>query len=235
MEVLYMNLKDKNLTIGEVVALLPASAKILSKYGIDFCCGGNRKLSAVIKEQGINWDDIYKELDVADRERSNGYKAVDFTDMNPLVLADYINDTHHSYLRKALPELTDILATIVRVHGINHPELYEVYKLFGRLRTELEQHLLKEETMLFPAFEAENEKQEDIRKLTAEIISEHEGAGEILISLRSITKDYRLPEDACATFGRAYMLLEELEQDLHQHIHLENNILLKNYDERNKY
>lgn len=230
-----MNLKDKNLTIGEVVALLPASAKILSKYGIDFCCGGNRKLSAVIKEQGINWDDIYKELDVADRERSNGYKAVDFTDMNPLVLADYINDTHHSYLRKALPELTDILATIVRVHGINHPELYEVYKLFGRLRTELEQHLLKEETMLFPAFEAENEKQEDIRKLTAEIISEHEGAGEILISLRSITKDYRLPEDACATFGRAYMLLEELEQDLHQHIHLENNILLKNYDERNKY
>lgn len=230
-----MNLKDKNLTIGEVVALLPASAKILSKYGIDFCCGGNRKLSAVIMEQGINWDDIYKELDVADRERSNGYKAVDFTDMNPLVLADYINDTHHSYLRKALPELTDILATIVRVHGINHPELYEVYKLFGRLRTELEQHLLKEETMLFPAFEAENEKQEDIRKLTAEIISEHEGAGEILISLRSITKDYRLPEDACATFGRAYMLLEELEQDLHQHIHLENNILLKNYDERNKY
>ncbi len=230
-----MNLKDKNLTIGEVVALLPASGKIFSKYGIDFCCGGNRKLYAVIKDMGIEPDDIYKELDAADIERGNSYKAVDFTDMAPLVLSGYINDTHHSYLRKALPELTDILATIVRVHGINHPELYEVYKLFGRLRTELEQHLLKEETMLFPAFEAENEKQEDIKKLTTEIISEHEAAGEILISLRSITKDYRLPDDACATFSRAYMLLEELEQDLHQHIHLENNILLKNYDERNKY
>jgi regulator of cell morphogenesis and NO signaling len=227
-----MDYMDKNLTIGEVVAQLPASSKIFSKYGIDFCCGGNRKLYVAINDLGLNHNEINKELEAADEERESSYKDMNFMEMEPHALSDYINDTHHSYLRRVLPEITDILATIVRVHGINHPELFEVYKLYGSLRTDLEQHLLKEETMLFPAFEAEKEKQDEIRKLTGEIISEHEAAGEILVKLRSITRDYTLPEDACATFGRAYSLLEELEKDLHQHIHLENNILLKEYDER---
>lgn len=227
-----MNYMDRNLTIGEVVAQLPTAGKIFSKYGIDFCCGGNRKLYVVISDLGINHSDIYKELEAADKERENSYKEINFVDMEPDALSAYINDTHHSYLRRALPEITDILATIVRVHGVNHPELFTVYKLFGSLRSELEQHLLKEETMLFPAFEAESDNQDDIRKLTIEIISEHEAAGDILVKLRNITKDYQLPEDACATFGRAYEMLEELEKDLHQHIHLENNILLKEYDMR---
>jgi len=227
-----MNFMDKNITIGEIVANLPAASKIFTKYGIDFCCGGNRKLYAVIAEMAINHIDVYRDLEAAVKERKDNYDNLNFLDMKANVLSDYINDTHHSYLRKVLPEITDILATIVRVHGVNHPELFEVYKLFGILRSDLEQHLLKEETMLFPAFEVEDENQESIRKLSAVIISEHEAAGEILVKLRNITKDYMLPKDACASYEKAYILLEELEKDLHQHIHLENNILLKEYDER---
>jgi len=228
-----MNYRDINLTVGEVVAYNPAAKKIFKKYGIDFCCGGNRKLMAVAGEQGLDYEAICRELDMAkkDMERVN---ELDITELSPLALSEYINDRHHSYMRKALPETAELLLTIVRVHGANHPELFELYKLFGNLRTDLEQHLLKEETMLFPAFEAEKERQDDIRSLSAVIISEHEAAGEILSKLREISRDYTLPDDACPTFARAYKALEEIEQDLHQHIHLENNILLKEYDQRSK-
>ena len=96
----------------------------------------------------------------------------------------------------------------------------------------MEQHLLKEETMLFPVLSSEDEEKEEIIKLSNIIIGEHVAAGEILSELRSITNDYTLPVDACGTYHKAYEMLEELEADLHQHIHLENNILLKEYDQR---
>jgi len=228
----FMNYMDKNLTVGELIVQLPASEKVLKKYQVDYCCGGNRKLWAVISELELDPKEFYLELEAARKEEQNTYKDLNFTEMEPLVLSDYINDRHHSYLRRSLPEIGELLLTIVRVHGVNHPELYELYKQFGKLRTDLEQHLLKEEIMLFPAFEVEVENQDEIRRLSAVIISEHEAAGEILTIMRKITDDYNLPDDACATFERTYNLLEELEQDLHQHIHLENNILLREYDAR---
>jgi regulator of cell morphogenesis and NO signaling len=152
--------------------------------------------------------------------------------MSPSVLSDYIEDTHHSYLREVMPQISDLLGTVIRVHGKNHPELFEVYRLYGALKTDLEQHLLKEETMLFPAFTASDENRGEVEKLATVIIKEHEAAGAILNELRNVTGNYRLPEDACGTFHRVYDLLQELEKDLHQHIHLENNILLKKYDDR---
>lgn len=227
-----MNFKDENNTIGTVVAELPVAGQIFNQYGIDFCCGGHRKLSLVIQEQGLDKEEIYQALEVVQKERANSYQEGYFTDLDASTLTVYIEDTHHSYLRKVLPELSDLLGTILKVHGRNHNELFEIYRLYGMLKTDLEQHLLKEETMLFPAFLEEESNSEEIYRISDEIIKEHEAAGKILTKLRIVTSDYHLPEDVCGTYAKTFDKLIELERDLHQHIHLENNILLKNYDRR---
>ncbi len=229
-----MNYMDKNISIGDVVAAIPGATKVLDEFGIDYCCGGHRPLLEVIKNQGIDETKVYEKIGqiLADRQKDYSSQGSNFNEMSPAVLSTYIEDTHHSYLRKALPEVSDLLNTIVRVHGKNHRELYEVYKLFGKLKTDLEQHLLKEETLLFPALDQALENEKEVLSLTEEIVTEHEAAGEILRELRNVSMDYHLPEDACKTYRKAYSLLIELEQDLHQHIHLENNILLKQYVRR---
>ncbi|HHV09007.1 MAG TPA: iron-sulfur cluster repair di-iron protein [Clostridiales bacterium] len=227
-----MNFREKNITIGSVVAELPKASKIFGGYGIDFCCGGHRNLDAVIREQGIPAEEIYQALEEAQREREDSYRDISLNSMSPTALSTYIEDRHHSYLREALPEIADLLSTILRVHGSKHKELFEVYRLYGMLKSDLEQHLLREETMLFPAFENEADHREEISELSAIIIGEHEAAGEVLEKLRHATGHYHIPEDVCGTFRKTYELLEELEQDLHEHIHLENNILLKQYDTR---
>lgn len=229
-----MNLLDKNISIGQVVTAVPKAAQIFQEFGIDYCCGGHRPLIEVVVNQKINKSELFECLDQAIADRQSEYEVYNnyFDKMSPAVLSTYIEDTHHSYLRRELPEIADLLSTIVRVHGRNHRELYEVNQLFGRLKTELEQHLLKEETLLFPILDTTKDNMEEIKSLTSEIITEHEAAGEILRSLREVSGDYTLPEDACNTFMKAYSSLVELEQDLHQHIHLENNILLKSYSDR---
>lgn len=224
--------RDKNVTIGAVVAALPTASGIFDEFGIDFCCGGHRKVSDIVIQQGIDADQLYTKLEKAREERVSEYQGNDFTSMAPTSLSTYIEDTHHGYLRRVLPEVAELLNTILRVHGRTHTELFEVYRLFGTLKADLEQHLLKEETMLFPIFADEDNNKEEIAKITVDIIGEHEAAGEILEKLREVTNNYQLPEDACATYARAYDMLIEIEKDLHQHIHLENNILLKEYDNR---
>jgi regulator of cell morphogenesis and NO signaling len=227
-----MNIRNQETTIGAVVAELPKASEVFSKVGIDFCCGGHRKLAEVIEQQGIDSELVYQELQTLKENREQSYHGGQFTEMSVEALTDYIEDTHHSYLREALPDIADLLATILRVHGMNHKELFEIYKVFGTLKTDLEQHLLKEEAMLFPTMEASIGNEAQIKELAAEIIREHEGAGVLLEKLRALTKDYQVPADTCGTFARTYAMLEELEKDLHQHIHLENNILLKDYDYR---
>lgn len=228
-----MNFRDTNVTIGGVVAALPEAKAIFSDFGIDYCCGGNRLLSDVIHQQNLNESAILNRLEQAQNERQEQYReANDFTTMTPTVLTNYIEDKHHNYLREMLPITSELLGTILRVHGKNHPELFEVYRLFGTLRTDLEQHLLKEETMLFPALSQTDPDRNEVIRITTDIIHEHVAAGAILEELRQVTKDYSLPNDACGTYHKAYEMLKDMEDDLHQHIHLENNILLKEYDLR---
>lgn len=229
-----MKYLDGTWTVGAVVANLPEAAGVFDAFHIDFCCGGNRPLLDVVNQQDIDKGALADALEKARGQRSGTYKGMGhrFTEMEPTVLSTYIEDTHHSYLRSALPELLDLLNTVLRAHGKNHRELFMVYSLFSRLKGDLEQHLLKEEALLFPAFADQVGNTQEISTLSAEIISEHEAAGVILSELRRVTKNYRLPEDACPSYKKAYKLLVELENDLHQHIHLENNILLRDYDTR---
>jgi len=226
-----MRYQDKNVSIGEVVVELPKATEVFKEFGIDFCCGGHRNFANIIEEQKIDRTALFAKLDKLYEERKAGYeeKGNRFEQMSSEALTTYIEDTHHVYMRKVLPEISELLGTLLRVHGKKHTELFDLYRVYGVLKTDLEQHLLKEETMLFPDFEEADENRQEIITLTQTIIEEHEAAGELLEKMREITNNYQAPGDACNTYVKTYRLLEEMEDDLHQHIHLENNILLKEY------
>jgi regulator of cell morphogenesis and NO signaling len=211
----------QNTTVGEVAAAMPGALPVLQRLKIDFCCGGKASLLGALGERGVSVDEFLQMVEAHEARRDGG--AQDFSKMAPEDLTRHIEATHHEYLRHALPEVDELFLKVLKAHGVNHPELFEVYKLFGRLKAELNQHLIKEEALLFPALT----RGDEAYALAAEIMAEHEGAGALLEAMRSVSSDYAVPADACMTYRRVYALLPELEADLHQHIHLENNILMK--------
>lgn len=221
-------------TLGEIVAAQPEASAVFKRYNIDFCCGGNRPLAEAIKEQGLSEEELLKALEEAGRKAKEQVSKEDFRDMASSRLIEYIVGTHHSFLRRVLPETGELAEKILRAHGARHQELFRVHRLFNSLRTELEEHLIKEEELLFPLineYEAKPSQKllQDIRRVMQETEDEHEGAGGILKELRDITAQYTVPEDGCATYGLTYSKLSEIESDLFIHIHLENNILFKRF------
>ncbi|HYE82777.1 MAG TPA: iron-sulfur cluster repair di-iron protein [Clostridia bacterium] len=229
-----MNRFSSTQSIGAIVSALPKAGDVFKEYRIDFCCGGNRPLKEAIREQGLDEAEVLEKLDKAYEEvYKTGNEHVDFKMMRPGKLIDHIVNTHHSYLRTELPIISDYVNTILKVHGKNHGDvLFKVHKLFHSLKAELEQHLVKEEQILFPMIkEYDNNPSSDmVGKIAAvinELEDEHEGAGGILKELREVTDNYTPPEDGCRTYCLTFQKLEELESDLFQHIHLENNILFR--------
>ncbi|MFZ5988170.1 MAG: iron-sulfur cluster repair di-iron protein [Bacillota bacterium] len=219
-------------TVGDIVSIMPKASEVFRKYNIDFCCGGNRPLKEAISEQKLNEQEILEKLDEAYEETRKFTDSVDFRKMSPSELIDYIESTHHVFVKGILPEISELTTKILRVHGPTHSELFKVHKLFHNLKTELEQHLIKEEEILFPMIkqydsEPSRELLDRINKVMKETEDEHETAGGVLKELRKITEEYKVPEDVCSTFCTTYQKLQELESDLFQHIHLENNILFK--------
>ncbi|MDP3385727.1 MAG: iron-sulfur cluster repair di-iron protein [Eubacteriales bacterium] len=228
-----MSLINKNIKVGDVAVLIPKATEVLVKYDIDFCCGGNRVLLDVIKESGLKENQIFDELEVLLTKRRAELESIgdDFVAMKPVELSLYIENTHHTYLKETLPVISDLLSLVLRIHGGNHNELYDIHKNFGILKTDLEQHLIKEETILFPLLK-EGKDMEKINRYTAEILQEHEVVGDVLRKIRKASNKYTVPEDGCDTYRKAYEMLEELQNDLHQHVHLENNILLNQFDKK---
>ncbi len=219
----------KDLTIGDIVIKIPKSMNYFRMLGIDFCCGGNRILKDVIKEMGLNQEDVFSHLENLDKQKEDVLKNKDFTSMSQHELIEYIIERHHGYLKNNLPTISRFMEAVMRAHGANHPELFEIGKVFGILSTDLGQHIIKEETVVFKALE---NKDNTIQDLTDTIIHEHEDAGQLLLKLRELTNGYTVPSDACESYVQLYKLLEELEEDVHTHVHLENNILFKEYDQR---
>jgi regulator of cell morphogenesis and NO signaling len=218
--------------IGDIVAQFPKAADVLMEYKIDFCCGGNRPLSAAIQEQQLDENEILNRIN----ERYDAYqkdveaKKENWQEAAFDELVDHILNTHHAYLWRELPQISQLTTTILRVHGAHHPELAKVHKLFHTIKMELEEHLTKEETLQYPAIKRylESNSDEDLEeavKIINVLEEEHTAAGNILKELRVVTKDYEIPDDVCATFTLTYDKLQEMEADLFQHIHLENNIL----------
>lgn len=222
---------SSNDKIGDIVVKLPKASEIFKTFQIDFCCGGNRPLIEAINENHLNEKEVLSELQKAYEEveefkdRNVDWSKVSFSD-----LIDHTVNIHHAYLNQELPKLSELTKKIYRVHGEGHPELSKVYKLFHTLKMELEEHLIKEEEIVFPLikeYEANesNEVLDKALKIIGELESEHEGAGDILKKLRKITNNYEIPCDGCASYELTFRGLELLESDLFQHIHLENNIM----------
>lgn len=220
--------------IGNIVAENYKAASVFKKYKIDFCCDGNRTIADAGKKRQLNEDVLISELNEAVNEKSQG--EIDFKSFPLDLLADYIEKTHHRYIDSKIPEITPYLKKIVSVHGENHPELFEVERLFQESAGDLSAHLRKEELMLFPYIRqlvkaqlSEGAKpvakMGDVTEYIALMEDEHKTEGERFRTISELTDDYNPPADACGTYRVTFSLLKEFEEDLHRHIHLENNIL----------
>lgn len=215
-------------TIGQIVADDYRAAEIFKKAGIDFCCGGNKSLDTVCSEKNLNTNLLESQL--KELELTSPGQQHDFKNWDLAFLADYIMNTHHKYVLKTLPDLVFYTQKISQVHGENHSELNEVASLFTEINRELLQHLKNEEEVLFPAIREalKTDSQESRKTILSEITrmsDEHEFAGGAMDKINVITKGYKVPEDGCNTYHVTFKLLEEFEDDLHIHVHLENNIL----------
>lgn len=223
------NINEK---VGDIVTRFPKAADIFKEYQIDFCCGGDKTLKSVAKDKNINETDIIDKINALHEQIKNKENEPnkDFIHMPLGELCDYIVNRYHAYLYENLPKTGELLTTILRVHGENHPELLDAYKLFFTLKTDMEAHLIKEETIQYPAIKRyEKDKNEaDLEKamgVADELANEHMDTGKILRQLRKVTNNYTIPDDACETYKLAYTKMKEIESDIFEHVHLENNIL----------
>ena len=216
------------LTIGEIVAADFRAAGIFKKAGIDFCCGGNKSLEKACEEKSI--DLALVELQLEELRNIPADQTRNFMVWDLGFLSDYIVNTHHKYVITTLPELVFYTKKIASVHGAHHPELIEVADLFATINAELLQHLQKEEEVLFPAVKEalRNNSRKAKTKIASEISRmslEHEFAGGAMDKINVLTSKYQVPADGCNTYHVTFGLLQQFEDDLHNHVHLENNIL----------
>ncbi|MBA4602663.1 iron-sulfur cluster repair di-iron protein [Thermoactinomyces mirandus] len=226
-----MNRFDGTEKIGDIVSIFPGASNLFKQFQIDFCCGGNRELATVLRQMDLNGETFLAGLNEA-YEKANRQAEQD-TDWRNVSYADLIShvvNTHHAYLNNELPVLSQFVTKILRVHGRNHPELTSLHRVFHQLKMDLEQHLVSEEEVVFPLI-LEYEKTGSVAALEKalqkidELESEHDDAGDLLKEMRKITDRYTLPEGACRTYTLTFQKLEQLESDMFQHVHLENNIM----------
>lgn len=221
-------------TIGEIVAADFRTARVFENHGIDFCCGGKVALEATCTEKGLDLTTIIKELETVQNEpveRSQNYASW------PLpFLADYIVNTHHVYLRENDEQIAAYTRKIATVHGDNHPEVIRIAAIFEKIASDMAGHLKEEEEVFFPALKRadaaktagsapEEKDREMIRTSLIRLHREHEEIGDAIHEIRHLAKGYAIPGDVCNTFMLTYQKLKEFEDDLHKHVHLENNIL----------
>jgi len=220
-------------SVGEIVKLDFRAADVFSSYGIDFCCGG--KISVAEACANAKTDESIVIGALENLKSQQGSAVHDFDNWEIGFLADYIQNTHHQYVSKAIPQILPLAQKVADVHGEHHPEVIMINELFIDLAEELLSHMQKEEQILFPYIKqlasdaAGNCTSDSCFGTVAGPISvmeqEHENAGVILKALFRLSNGYTPPEDACNTFRVLYGKLKEFEDDLHRHIHLENNIL----------
>lgn len=219
---------QKSMLLGEIVTADFRTAEVFKQAGIDFCCGGKKSLEEACNELSLNVDRIIEQMEYA--ISTEPIVGQYFNDWNLDFLSDYIVNTHHKYVLKTLPILSAYTKKIAQVHGTNHPELIEIANLFEQVEIELHQHLEKEEQVLFPAIKRElahhtADDQSLIRSEIKRMEGEHDFAGSVMDRIRVMTNGYLVPADGCETYSVCMRILSSFEDDLHVHVHLENNIL----------
>lgn len=225
--------EDGQETIGEIAVKDLRKVEVFKKYGIDFCCGGKKTIAEVCAEKNIDATKVQTELKLIDTQHKA--KIVAYDDWNIDFLADFIVQNHHSYVRRELPELITFSSKVAQVHGEQHPELLEIKKLIDQISTELTEHLEQEENVLFTYIKKIAEARrtplplvkqgKDLSGLINELEKDHDFVGRAFDKIRELSKSYYLPSDACSSYKLLFNMIQEFEDDLHLHIHLENNIL----------
>jgi regulator of cell morphogenesis and NO signaling len=214
-------------TLAELATSSDSRARVLDRFGLDWCCGGGRTLGEACAQAGVDTGAVRAALDAADAQRPP--ETPEWAELEPVALTEHLRATHHAYLDAELPALAALARKVLAAHGERHPELREVARLVDELRGELEPHLRKEELVLFPAIEALVEGHIDAGVLVdgpiARMRVEHDAAGDLLARLRAAARDFTAPADACASYESLYRRLEALEHDTHLHVHKENNVL----------
>ena len=227
-----MDFSEKS-TVAEVVTQNIKTAHVFKKHGIDFCCGGGITIEKACLKNNVEYGILKKELAETNSAISNtsNFDAWDLT-----FLIDYIVNTHHKYVEENIPLLLEYASKVANVHGHHYSEVIKINDLIIALAKELAVHMKKEELILFPFVKQMDLADKNKFKLGSPhfgtvsnpiemMENEHENAGDIFKSISKLTNNYTPPEEACNTFRALYAKLEEFEMDLHQHVHLENNIL----------
>jgi regulator of cell morphogenesis and NO signaling len=226
-----MNTIETQTTVGEVVRSRPSLSRVFEDEDIDYCCGGKKSLEEVCREKELDLQELLARLEEY-AENSEEQSSFDPASMSLTDLLDHIEQSHHTYLRSELPRLDKITEKVASVHGEKDSRLLQVRRTFLDLSAELSSHMMKEEQILFPMVRQLEGSEEapmfhcgalanPIRQMEVE----HDGAGFALKTLRNLTDSYVPPEWACNTYRAMLDALAQLERDLHQHIHKENNVL----------
>jgi regulator of cell morphogenesis and NO signaling len=223
-------------TVREIAVESPAATRVLEKFGIDYCCGGRRPFERACARAGVRVEEVLDSIEI-EEETARALQQVHDWQGEPLSsLIIHIKKVHHKYTREEIVRLNALLDKVCAVHGKNHPELYQVQTVFRGLSQELTTHMMKEEMVLFPYIERMEEAviQKEpalpapfgtVQNPVAMMEHEHDSAGNALCAIRETTKEFLPPADACVSYQTLYEALEAFEADLHQHIHLENNML----------
>lgn len=214
-------------TLGDLVTEDPRRSRVLEQLGLDYCCNGDRPLDEAARAAGLDPADVSARLDLPGEPPVMVAK-----DLALSALAHDIVDTHHAYLWEEMPRLTALVDKVVGVHGGRHPELARVQETYARVVTEIEPHLTREERVVFPAISRLEKTRApvtvasgDLGELVQRLVDEHDVVGDLLAELRDLTGGFTPPPDGCNSYRAMLAGLEELEQDLHAHVHKENNIL----------
>lgn len=221
-------------TVRDLALVIPNATRIFEALGIDYCCGGGRSLANACKAAQASVEEVARLLEQAELDKQ---ETVRDWQAEPLAaLTSHIVETHHAFTRAELERISQLLAKVISVHAENHPELLDLKPLFLSLNQELIPHMLKEEQVLFPyitRMEGALDRHEPVpmpffgtvRNPVRMMMQEHDSAGELLREIRRVTNGFIVPSDVCLSFQTLYQALAGFEEDLHQHIHLENNIL----------
>lgn len=222
---------QSNQRVGDIVAVYSQASNIFKELGIDFCCGGGRTLAEAMHKRKLDEEQVLTRLNKICTEARPAWPLDWKQDDRRLTkLIEHITLQHHNFLRGELPVLRDFVDKVARVHGGEHSELILLQGYYHRLSEELMEHLVKEEELLFPAIRrVEAEGSEEALQAALHLLdaleAEHDQAGDLLGRMREATEGYALPEGACMTYSVTFRKLEELENDMFTHVHLENNLL----------
>lgn len=213
-------------TVGELVAQRPGRSRVFQQLGIDFCCGGKKSLAEACGAKGLDPSTVLTTLLAAEQGAVSDER--NWMGESLTSLADHIEQTHHAYLRQELPRLSAMVRKVAMVHGDRYPWMREIDSVFIEFAGELLAHMTKEERIVFPMIRALETGQNNDSSLSGPIQAmeaEHDGSGDAMKRMSNLSSGYTPPADACNTFRAALDGLAELEADMHQHVHKENNIL----------